>query len=198
MVLIYICFFCFACWAWYLLSEFVDLLIVLPSTRVGHDSRRDVRPFKKIWWRKRTVSELRKMEFTSSWLSGGRFDDAAILKGRRKHDTRTCGRHERRKRKKHRQDWLIKSKSSARSIDSSDFDIPNVSWMEINEIIYYIQLGLKLPQVARDTPPRLRPSKRPSCYAFSCSQHAATWCIPRQFASTDVDTASLERSSELS
>lgn len=49
------------------------------------------------------------MEFTSSWLSGGRFDDAAILKGRRKHDTRTCGRHEKR-REKHRQDWLIEAK----------------------------------------------------------------------------------------
>lgn len=198
MVLIYICFFCFACWAWYLLSEFVDLLIVLPSTRVGHDSRRDVRPFKKIWWRKRTVSELRKMEFTSSWLSGGRFDDAAILKGRRKHDTRTCGRHERKKRKK----------TSTRLIDKVEkfsafywffwFWHPERIMDGNQRDQYYIQLGLKLPQVARDTPPRLRPSKRPSCYAFSCSQHAATWCIPRQFASTDVDTASLERSSELS
>jgi hypothetical protein len=59
---------------------------------VGHDSRRDVRPLRKIWWRKSTVSELRKMELTSSCEQGGRFEDAAILNGRRKHDTSTCKR----------------------------------------------------------------------------------------------------------
>jgi hypothetical protein len=59
---------------------------------VGHDSRRDVRPLRKIWWRNSTVSELRKMELTSSCEQGGRFEDAAILNGRRKHDTSTCKR----------------------------------------------------------------------------------------------------------
>lgn len=40
---------------------------VLPRTSVGHDSSRDVNPLRKIWWRNNTVSELRKMELTSSW-----------------------------------------------------------------------------------------------------------------------------------
>lgn len=74
----------------YLVGVFDDILIVLPRTSVGHDSSRDVRPFKKIWCRKRTVSELRKIELTSSWLHGGFLDDAAILKGLKKHETRTC------------------------------------------------------------------------------------------------------------
>lgn len=64
-------------------------LIVLPRTSVGHDSRREVKPLRKIWWRNNTVSELRKMELTSSCEHGGRFEDAAILKGRRKHETKT-------------------------------------------------------------------------------------------------------------
>ena len=34
----------------------------VPSTRVGQESILAVSPFRKIWWRKRTVSELRKME----------------------------------------------------------------------------------------------------------------------------------------
>lgn len=71
--------------------DFVYILIVLPKTSVGHDSSRDVSPLRKIWCRKSTVSELRKIELTSSWEHGGRFDDAAILNGRRKHDTSTCG-----------------------------------------------------------------------------------------------------------
>lgn len=63
--------------------DFVYILMVLPKTRVGHDSKRDVNPLRKIWWRNRTVSELRKIELTSSWEQGGRFEDAAILKGRK-------------------------------------------------------------------------------------------------------------------
>lgn len=60
-----------------------------PSTRVGHDSSRDVKPFKNIWCKKRTVSQFKKIELTSSCEHGGRFELAAILKGRKKHDTRT-------------------------------------------------------------------------------------------------------------
>ena len=33
------------------------------------------------WWRKRTVSALRKMEFRSSWQHGGFFELAAICSG---------------------------------------------------------------------------------------------------------------------
>lgn len=32
------------------------------------------------------------MELTSSWEHGGRFEDAAILKGRRKQETKTCNK----------------------------------------------------------------------------------------------------------
>jgi hypothetical protein len=39
---------------------------------------RAVSPFRKIWWRKRTVSELRKMELMSSWEQGGLLLLAAI------------------------------------------------------------------------------------------------------------------------
>jgi hypothetical protein len=49
---------------------------------------RAVRPFRKIWCRKRTVSELRKMELMSSWVHGGFLLLAAILKGRRKQEMR--------------------------------------------------------------------------------------------------------------
>ena len=60
----------------------------VPKTKVGHDSILAVRPFKNIWWRKRTVSAFRKIEFVSSWVQGGFLLLAAILKGRRKQDTR--------------------------------------------------------------------------------------------------------------
>lgn len=60
-----------------------------PSTRVGHDSSRDVRPFKNIWCKKRTVSQFKKIELTSSCEHGGRFELAAILKGRKKQETST-------------------------------------------------------------------------------------------------------------
>ena len=33
------------------------------------------------WWRKRTVSALRKIEFRSSWQHGGFFELAAICSG---------------------------------------------------------------------------------------------------------------------
>lgn len=59
-----------------------------PSTSVGQLSILAESPLRKIWWRNSSVSEFRKMLFTSSWLQGGFFDDAAILKGRRKQDTR--------------------------------------------------------------------------------------------------------------
>lgn len=62
---------------------------VLPSTNVGHDSSREVRPFRKIWCRNSTVSEFRKIELTSSCEHGGRLELAAILNGRRKHATST-------------------------------------------------------------------------------------------------------------
>ena len=58
----------------------------VPSTRVGHESILAVRPFRKIWWRKRTVSEFRKMELMSSWEQGGALEEAAILNGRRKQE----------------------------------------------------------------------------------------------------------------
>ena len=61
----------------------------VPNTSVGHASILAVRPFMKIWWRNKTVSELRKMELRSSWEQGGFFDDAAILNGLRKHETNT-------------------------------------------------------------------------------------------------------------
>ena len=77
--------------------KFVYILIVLPKTNVGHDSSLDVNPLRKIWWRNNTVSELRKIELTSSCEHGGRFDDAAILKGRRKQETKTCNESLRRK-----------------------------------------------------------------------------------------------------
>ena len=52
----------------------------VPRTRVGQESIRAVSPFRKIWWRKRTVSELRNMELMSSWEQGGLLLLAAILK----------------------------------------------------------------------------------------------------------------------
>ena len=58
----------------------------VPRTRVGQDSIRAVRPLRKIWWRKRTVSELRKIELISSCVQGGFFEEAAILKGLRKQE----------------------------------------------------------------------------------------------------------------
>ena len=60
----------------------------VPSTSVGQESILAVRPFRKIWWRKSTVSELRKMELMSSCEQGGAFEEAAILKGRRKQEMR--------------------------------------------------------------------------------------------------------------
>ena len=60
----------------------------VPSTSVGQDSIRAVSPFRKIWWRKRTVSAFRKMELMSSWVQGGLLLLAAILKGRRKQEMR--------------------------------------------------------------------------------------------------------------
>ena len=45
-----------------------------------------VSPFRKIWWRKRTVSEFRKIEFISSWENGGLFEEAAILNGLKKQE----------------------------------------------------------------------------------------------------------------
>lgn len=58
----------------------------VPRTRVGQESMRAVRPFRKIWWRKSTVSALRKMELMSSWVHGGFLLLAAILKGLKKQD----------------------------------------------------------------------------------------------------------------
>lgn len=60
-----------------------------PKTSVGHDSSRDVKPFKNIWCKKSTVSEFKKIELTSSWDNGGRFELAAILNGRKKQETNT-------------------------------------------------------------------------------------------------------------
>lgn len=60
-----------------------------PSTSVGQLSSLEVRPFKKIWCKNKTVSLLRNIELTSSWVQGGFFDDAAILNGRKKQETRT-------------------------------------------------------------------------------------------------------------
>ncbi len=60
----------------------------VPKTRVGHDSMRAVKPFRKIWCRKRTVSELRNIELMSSWVQGGFLLLAAILKGLRKQEIR--------------------------------------------------------------------------------------------------------------
>lgn len=61
----------------------------VPNTNVGQDSKRDVKPLRKIWWRKSTVSEFKKIELTSSCEQGGRFELAAILNGRRKQATST-------------------------------------------------------------------------------------------------------------
>ena len=58
----------------------------VPNTSVGHESMRAVRPLRNIWWRNKTVSELRKMELMSSCEQGGFLELAAILKGRRKHE----------------------------------------------------------------------------------------------------------------
>ena len=69
-------------------SQNVTLPREVPNTRVGHESMRAVRPLRKIWWRKRTVSELRKMELMSSCEHGGLFEEAAILKGLRKQEMR--------------------------------------------------------------------------------------------------------------
>ena len=60
----------------------------VPKTRVGQDSMRAVRPFKKIWCKKSTVSLFRKIELMSSCVQGGFLLLAAILKGLRKHEIR--------------------------------------------------------------------------------------------------------------
>ena len=51
----------------------------VPRTSVGQESILAVSPFRKIWWRKSTVSELRKMELMSSWEHGGLLLLAAIF-----------------------------------------------------------------------------------------------------------------------
>ena len=58
----------------------------VPKTRVGQDSMRAVRPFKKIWCKNSTVSLFRKIELMSSCVQGGFLLLAAILKGLRKHE----------------------------------------------------------------------------------------------------------------
>lgn len=61
----------------------------LPNTKVGQLSILEVSPLRNIWWRNNTVSLFRNMEFTSSWEHGGFLELAAILKGRRKQETKT-------------------------------------------------------------------------------------------------------------
>ena len=77
---------------WVFWDEFYRIWIFpprdVPKTRVGQDSILAVSPLRKIWWRKRTVSELRKIELMSSWVHGGFLLLAAILKGRRKQEIR--------------------------------------------------------------------------------------------------------------
>ena len=58
----------------------------VPKTRVGQDSMRAVRPFKKIWCKNSTVSLFRKIELMSSCVQGGFLLLAAILKGLRKQE----------------------------------------------------------------------------------------------------------------
>jgi hypothetical protein len=62
----------------------------LPRTKVGHDSILAVNPFRKIWWRNMIVSEFKKIELTSSCVQGGFWLEAAILKGLRKQEMRSC------------------------------------------------------------------------------------------------------------
>lgn len=60
-----------------------------PKTKVGQLSSLDVNPLRKIWCKNSTVSLLRKMELTSSCEQGGFFEEAAILNGLKKQETRT-------------------------------------------------------------------------------------------------------------
>ena len=50
----------------------------IPKTKVGQFSIREVRPFRKIWWRNNTVPTFKNTLFASSWL-GGFFELAALL-----------------------------------------------------------------------------------------------------------------------
>ena len=62
----------------------------IPNTNVGQHSILAVKPLRKIWCKNITVSALRNIEFTSSWLHGGFCELAAILNGRKKQDTISC------------------------------------------------------------------------------------------------------------
>ena len=100
----------------------------VPSTKVGQASILAVSPFMKIWCRNNTVSELRKMELRSSWEQGGFLEDAAILKGLRKHDTNISN-------------WSTYS-SSASTIRNTRLCMYENVWMN-NEYVYYRKDVLK-------------------------------------------------------
>lgn len=60
-----------------------------PKTKVGQLSSLDVNPLRKIWCKNSTVSLFKNIELTSSWEHGGFFDEAAILNGLKKQETKT-------------------------------------------------------------------------------------------------------------